>query len=474
MNIFKKFFAVMCVAAYMGLLFAAPPVNALTLSEEEELGREFFKYVQQRYRFAEDPFIRHYIESLGKRLAAAFPDPMFEYRFFIIEDDTYNAFAAPAGYVFVNSGLIQAMNSESELAGILTHEIAHVYCRHISEKIEKSKKIGLATLAGIAAGIFLGAGGAIPGDAVMIGSAAAGQAAALAYSREDERQADQVGVTYLCQAGYSAAGLMDILKKIKSKQWFSDKEFPTYLSTHPGTDERLMYIDTLMTSPDFAACVREGAADEQAFAIVKTKVTAFYPGDSAAIRKFTALVSQEPDNPLALYGLGLALCQNNRHADAIAHFQKVPKKSFVYPHALMALGRAYYFTGAYDKALSTLEQVPPADFYDTERYFYTAMAAEKLGIHDKSTALFKQIIQKEPHYLPALYELGKAAGEQGNLEDAHFYLGIYHNNRREPDTALFHLNKAMELTKDEKRKEQIKKMLADIQEFLKEQRRSMR
>ncbi|MFZ5565335.1 MAG: M48 family metalloprotease [Thermodesulfobacteriota bacterium] len=475
MNAFKKIFTVMCVAIYMSSLFAASPAQALTISEEEELGREFFKYVQQRYRFADDPFVRHYIESLGRRLAAAFPDPMFEYRFFIVDDETYNAFAAPAGYVFVNSGLIQAMNSESELAGILTHEIAHVYCRHISEKIEKSKKIGLATLAGIAAGIFLGAGGAVPGDAVMIGSAAAGQAAALAYSREDERQADQIGVTYLCHAGYSAAGLMEILKKIKSKQWFSDKEFPTYLSTHPGTDERLMYIDTLMASPDFAACSRKDADDEQSFAVVKTKIMAFYPGDSAAIRKFSGLVQQEPDNALARYGLGLALCQNNRHADAIAHFQKVAQNSFAYPHAQTALGEAYYYTGAYEKALATLERVPAADaYYDTERYFYTAMAAEKLGIHEKSTALFRQIIQKEPQYLPAIYELGKAEGERGNLEDAHFYLGIYHNNRREPDTALFHLNKAMELTRDEKRKEQIKKMLADIQEFLKEQRRSMR
>ena len=474
MPFYKKFLVIMCLAAYLAGLLTTPSAHALTLGEEEELGREFFKYVQHRYRFVEDPFARHYIEALGKRLAAAFPDPMFEYRFFIIEDETYNAFAAPAGYVFVNTGLIKAMNSEAELAGILTHEIAHVYCRHISEKIEKSKKIGLATLAGIAAGIFLGAGGAVPGDAVMIGSAAAGQAAALAYSRADERQADQIGVTYLCEAGYSARGLMEILQKIKSKQWFSDKEFPTYLSTHPGTDERLMYIDTLMNSPEFARCGKNSAADEAAFAVIKTKIEALCPGDNAAIRHFTALVEQNPADPSARYGLGLALLQNNRPADAIAHLEKVAEKSPFHPHALTDLGKAHYFTGAYEKALSILERVPPTDFYNTERYFYTAMAAEKLGLHDKSITLYKRIIQQEPRYLPALYELGKVAGEQGNLDDAHFYLGIYHNNRREVDTALFHLNKALELNKDEKRKEQIEKMLADIQAFLKEQRRSMR
>ncbi|MDY6831340.1 MAG: M48 family metalloprotease [Thermodesulfobacteriota bacterium] len=474
MPFYKKFLAIMCLAVYLAGILAAPSVHALTLGEEEDLGKEFFKYVQHRYRFVEDSFVRHYIEALGKRLAAAFPDQPFHYHFFVIEDETYNAFAAPAGYVFVNTGLIKAMNSEAELAGILTHEIAHVYCRHISEKIEKSKKIGLATLAGIAAGIFLGAGGAVPGDAVMIGSTAAGQAAALAYSRADERQADQIGVTYLCEAGYSARGLMEILQKIKSKQWFSDKEFPTYLSTHPGTDERLMYIDTLMNSPEFARCGKNSAADEAAFAVIKTKIEALCPGDNAAIRHFTALVEQNPADPSARYGLGLAFLQNNRPADAIAHLEKVAEKSPFHPHALTALGKAFYFTGAYEKALSILERVPPTDFYNTERYFYTAMAAEKLGLHDKSITLYKRIIQQEPRYLPALYELGKIAGEQGNLEDAHFYLGIYHNNRQEVDTALFHLNKALELNKDEKRKEQIEKMLADIQAFLKEQRRSMR
>lgn len=185
-------------------------------------------------------------------------------------------------------------------------------------------------------------------------------------------------------------------------------------------------------------------------------------------------MEQNPADPSARYGLGLALLQNNRPADAIAHLEKVAEKSPFHPHALTDLGKAHYFTGAYEKALSILERVPPTDFYNTERYFYTAMAAEKLGLHDKSITLYKRIIQQEPRYLPALYELGKVAGEQGNLDDAHFYLGIYHNNRREADTALFHLNKALELTKDEKRKEQIEKMLADIQAFLKEQRRSMR
>ena len=107
------------------------------------------------------------------------------------------------------------MDEEEELAGILGHEIAHVYCRHISQKIERSKKIGMATLAGIAAGILMGLGGAgEAGSAVTMGSMAGGQSAELSYSRENEIQADQNGLKFITEAGYSVSGLLKILKKI--------------------------------------------------------------------------------------------------------------------------------------------------------------------------------------------------------------------------------------------------------------------
>ena len=135
------------------------------------------------------------------------------------------------------------MDNEEELAGIIGHEISHVVCRHISKRIERSKKISALSLAGIAAGILLGiAGAGAAAQAVLVGSQAAGHSTMLAYSREDEMQADEIGLKYLKKAGYNGKELITILQKIKSVQWFGPEQIPTYLTTHPAIDDRIIYI----------------------------------------------------------------------------------------------------------------------------------------------------------------------------------------------------------------------------------------
>ncbi|MGD8993476.1 MAG: M48 family metallopeptidase, partial [Desulfobacterales bacterium] len=199
--------------------------SGLTISEEEKLSRSILGYIYRQYEVIDDPVIVDYVNQVGSRIVSVLTDPVFDYKFHVINVDTYNAFAIPAGYIFINSGLIAAMDSEDELAGILAHEIAHVNARHISQKIERSKKIGWATLAGVAAGVLIGAaGGAEAGQAITQGSQAAGAAAQLSYSRDNEIQADQLGLIYLKDAGYDGAGLLKILKKMRSKQWFSTEQ----------------------------------------------------------------------------------------------------------------------------------------------------------------------------------------------------------------------------------------------------------
>ncbi|MBT8356680.1 MAG: M48 family metalloprotease, partial [Deltaproteobacteria bacterium] len=212
---------------------------SITAAEEEELSREFMKVIYKKLKFVEDPVIVNYVNKIGKKIVSILPPQPFNYRFYVIEEDIFNAFATPAGHIFIYSGLMAAMENEEELAGILGHEIAHVFCRHISQKIDRSKKISIATLAGIAAGIFLGAEGAGEvGSAVVVGSMAAGQSMTLAYSREDERQADQIGLNYLTKAGYTGYGLLSVFKKIRSKHWFGPEQIPTYLTTHPAPEDR--------------------------------------------------------------------------------------------------------------------------------------------------------------------------------------------------------------------------------------------
>ena len=185
---------------------------SITVSEEEKMSREILRYIYRNYEIIDDPVISEYVSQVGNRIVASLQDPLFNYRFHVINIDAYNAFAIPAGYIFINSGLIAAMDNEEELAGILAHEIAHVNARHISQRIERSKRIGWATMAGMAAGILMGAaGGGEAAQAVTQGSQAAGLAAELSYTRDNEMQADQLGLNYLTDAGYGSEGLLKIL-----------------------------------------------------------------------------------------------------------------------------------------------------------------------------------------------------------------------------------------------------------------------
>ncbi|MBW1725049.1 MAG: M48 family metalloprotease, partial [Deltaproteobacteria bacterium] len=133
MKFFEKL-TLLCIALIvMGSTLSPQSAFGITLQEEEELSREFIKVVLTHYEIIDDPLIVNYVNEVGNKIISALPPQPFSYHFYVIKEDVYNAFAIPAGHIFINSGLFEAMDSEEELAGILSHEIAHVVCRHISQ-----------------------------------------------------------------------------------------------------------------------------------------------------------------------------------------------------------------------------------------------------------------------------------------------------------------------------------------------------
>ena len=437
-----KFLKITALMTLICFSVSVGPTAALTISEERDLGREFIKHARQAYLFVEDPFVNDYINRLGQRLVAAFPEQPFIFHFYVINNPVYNAFAAPGGYVFVHSGLISAMETEEELAGILSHEIAHVYCRHLSERIDQSKMLSLATLAGITAGIFLGSG------ALAIGSAAAGQAAGLAYSRQDERQADQVGVQYLAAAGYSARGLLTMLKKIKEKHWFSEQEMPTYLTTHPGTEERIIYIDTLLASDRYRPENQQQTAVNNEFSMARIIIAATCDDVDIALNQIKSRLERDQEDALAHFGYALALSRKARHQEAIAHLQMALQGKIFPSRIATALGVEYVLAGYYDKAMQLFETTTPPPYRDDRRQLYWAEAAEKTGQTEKSIALLEDLIDKKSDLPEAVYALGMVYGKNDRPDKAHYYLGLYYYDLHDQKNALFHLEKALELTSD--------------------------
>jgi predicted Zn-dependent protease len=433
----------------------------LTTKEERELGDKLLIYVKKNYVLIEDPLIVNYVTRIGQQIVAQLPAPPFDFHFYILKEDVYNAFAAPAGHVFINSGLLAAMETEEELAGILAHEIAHVLCRHISKQIERSQKIALATLAGVLTGIFLG-GSPTAAGAISTSSIAAGQSLALKYSRENETEADEVGLKYLTKAGYGGGALLKILQKIRAKQWFGPEDIPSYISTHPAIEARMAYLDTwLQTHPEAAKPARP--SDPAGFPKVRTKLIALYDSAGTAHMTFDSQLRTNPEDALAYYGKGLVLDRDGKKEEATENLKKALQLRPLDSDILRDLGKTYFHMGDYGRALSTLKGALAFSPKDPEGWFLLGRAQTETGDLQAALDSFKTLENTAPDYLPGIYHLGETYGKLGNLGEAHYYLGIYYIKKGRFKNAKFHLNRALNLlAADPERRLTIEKALKEI------------
>jgi beta-barrel assembly-enhancing protease len=356
------------------------------------------------------------------------------------------------------------LDSEEELAGILGHEISHVVCRHISQRIERSKKISLATSAGMLAGILLGAGGAgTAGNALAIGSLATGESLSLSYSREDERQADEIGLKYLAKTGYGGKGLLTSLKKIRSQQWFGSDQIPNYLLTHPAAEERMAYIDNWLAhhhkkdQPNHS----HQPTDGQEFQRIHTRMIAQYADEPIAKARFLHLLSQNPENALAHYGYGMLLSRLGDQTGAVQHLKKALEISALNPYYLMELGWIYFSEGAYQKSAAILTSATGI-VDDINAKFYLGRAQMELGKFDQAVNKFEEVIKTKTNFNQVYYYLGEAYGKQKKLGEAHYNLGIYYYNKQDLKNTKFHLKRAIKILSDPEKQKKAKLMLAKL------------
>ncbi len=446
----------------MGNVFFPAYGSAITIREEEQLGYEFMRKVRAHFHFIEDPLITAYTEKIGKKILSVMPPQPFTYNFYVIRQDVYNAFAGPAGNVFVNSGLIAAMDTEDELAAILAHEIIHVSARHISQKIERSSKITLASLAGVVAGIFLGIGGAgEAAQAMTMGSMAAGQTASLSYSRQDEIQADEIGIQYLTAAGYSGEGMLHILKKIRDTDWYGTDQAPSYIMTHPAVGDRIAYLGTWMES--HRKELKKTGANAQEFRQVRTRLTAAYGDKDKSLVEMKAELKKYPDDPFVSHGYGIALARNGNPGEGAEYVRRALEKRPLDAVMLKDLGEICFMDGQYENAMQALSGSIGIDPEDYECLFLLGRSAIELGQYRDAISFLEKTLEKKPDDSQTIYYLGEAWGKEGNMGEAHYYLGKYYRNKRDFRNAIFHFRQVLKFSDDPVRKADVEKMLSLLQ-----------
>jgi beta-barrel assembly-enhancing protease len=413
-------------------------MGSLSVEKEKQIGEEFSLHLQQYYNVVSDPYLTAYVNRVGQRLVSQLGPQPYQYRFFILEDPTTNAFAVPGGYIFVTTGFIRTMEREGELAGVLAHEISHIYARHLARQMDKARVVNIASVLGALAGVFLGVGPLA--QSLMVGSLAAGETAMLNYSREHEREADSLGFKWMVKAGYNPRDMMSIFQKLGRRRWFEGGEIPVYLSTHPEIDSRIVDMSHQMSS--YQGKISSGREDEE-FPYFALKLESLSGNAALLLRRLTQQSRRDPDNPIYHYGQGLALARLSRSDEAVAAFQKA--LSLAPGNFLIQRDLAihHFHQNRFPEAQQALERLAQSHPRDEAVLYYLGRIYQEKKQPRQALSLFERVHNLNPVFIDVYHNLGTLYGEKGELGLAHYYLGFHSLKAKAYPLALFHFQKAL-------------------------------
>lgn len=209
-------------------------LNFYSLEHEIALGKQLSQEVEKQAKFINDPIVTEYVNRVGQNLVRN-SDAQVPFTIKVIDSDVVNAFALPGGFFYVNSGLILHADEESELAGVMAHEIAHVCARHGTKQATKSE---IAQIGAMVATIFIPYTWA--GYAIYQGMNFAIPMTFLKFTRTDEAEADYLGLQYMYKAGYDPNAFVSFFEKVQADEKKQPGTIPKIFSTHPPTPERIV------------------------------------------------------------------------------------------------------------------------------------------------------------------------------------------------------------------------------------------
>jgi len=258
------------VVIVAGLLTATvSALDLISVADEIAIGRQAQAEVRRETPELHDKTVESYVGRIGRRLAAHAKGERYPYSFSIANYREVNAFALPGGPVWLNRGAIEAARNESQLAGVLAHEIAHISQRHSARQLSNVMvtNLGLSLL-----GALLGNSGGATAASVAARYVASG--AFLKFSRDDERDADRVGAAIMARAGWDAHGMIDLMQTIREQQRRDPSSVEVFFSNHPAPADRIAELNRVVSKR------RTGTRDSTAFQSIRAKLKKLPPARS--------------------------------------------------------------------------------------------------------------------------------------------------------------------------------------------------
>lgn len=435
--------------------------GVITTQQEYEMGREMLRSMRAQTPTLSDPLIEEYIANLTYHLAANSPLTDTRLEFLLIDSEQLNAFAAPGGIVGVNAGLFLFAENEGQFASVLSHELAHISQRHYARRIQEAQSNSVANIATTLAALLVLA--TVGGDA---GQAALGVSQSvmldnqLRFSRNNEEEADRVGIRTLYNAGFEPddmAGMFENMMQMRT----GSRRIPEFLSTHPLDENRVADArNRALALPDV-----ERIPDVE-FLLMKQRAEQHF-NDNYAGRisdlRFALPQLNGVEEDAARYGIALAQLKSGQYPAATESLAPLLAKDPNRISYVMLEAEIARSAGNLDKALDILQENLSINPSNYPLSLARAQTLEEAGRYREAVAAYKALSDQRPTDINIWYQLAELRGLIGDISGVHQARAEYFFGIGEFGRARDHLNLALQERNDPLTTARIRQRLDDIQ-----------
>ncbi len=383
--------------------------------QEHQLGRAWLNVLRGQVRSLPDPLLKDFVERSVYRLAETSQLQDRRLVFVLLDSPQLNAFAAPGGVIGVNGGLFLHAQTEGEYASVMAHELAHLSQRHFARGLEEQKRMQVPLMAAMLAGVVAAAAGA--GDA-GIAAIASSQAAAIqaqrSFSRQNEQEADRIGILNLQQAGYDPRAMPSMFERLM-RQYRYSRVPPEFLLTHPLSESRI--ADTRNRAEQAAS---NGRTDSLHYQLMRARVQLAYESSPGlAAQRFRALLDDNPGVDAARYGLALAQTRAGQLDEAAASLRPLLAQApddLTYNLAQVELDIAAQRLGAAEQRLQRLLGLYPSSYPARQALAELRLKQERPA---EAERLFDALLKERPSDAELWFLQAETRGLSGNIVGLH-------------------------------------------------------
>lgn len=383
--------------------------------QEHVMGRAWLSMLRGQVSQLDDPQLKNFVENSVYKLAETSQVQDRRLEFVLINSSQLNAFAAPGGIIGVNGGLFLYAQTEAEYASVMAHELAHLSQRHFARGVEAQQRMQLPMMAAMLGGIIAAAAGAgDAGMAAIIGTQAAAMQERQRFSRQNEQEADRIGILNLEKAGYDPRAMPSMFERLM-RQYRYDRRPPEFLLSHPVSESRI--ADTRNRAEQYA---KNGIEDSLRYQLMRMRVQLIYeesPGMAA--KRFRSILDENPKLDVARYGLALAQLKSGQLEQARESLQpllqKVPNE-IVYNLAMIELDTTANRIKDAQERVQRLLKLYPNDYPLNQSLVDLLLKQNRSPEAEK---ILDQLIKTRPNDPDIWYQIAETRGLVNNIIGLH-------------------------------------------------------